>query len=132
MTEERQDITDSFYAGNDKTIRVTIRDGEGNLKDLSGSEITYVIFDRISEVVVLRKSSFNGDSEIKVTGTGLCEIYLLAPDTTYLYGTFRHQLNVVDSYGKESTVLTGKVEIHKAPGKRYRIVSTPAYLQGTA
>lgn len=132
MTLERQDITESFYAGNTKTIQVTVRDADGNLKDLTGSEITYAIFTRDTDVVVLRKSSSVGASEINIVGLGVFCVYLNPPDTALLYGTFRHQANVVDASGDEETVLSGKIEIHKSMAKRYRILNIDAYLQGQA
>ena len=139
MTAEQQDILEDFYDGNSKTIRVTITDDDGNLKPLADCEMTYVLFGRPSvplsprdKDIEVRKSSFNGNSEIKVISTGICEIYLTPPDTLDKYGTFRHHLNVVDEDGKEETVLTGKVVIHRAPAKRYRRLGASAYLQGEA
>lgn len=130
MTLERQDIVDSFYSGNSKTIRVTIRDDSGNLKDLANAEITYALFGRETETVYIYKASYNGTNEIQVVGTGVCDIFLKPSDTANLYGTYRHHVNVVDANGDEETVLSGKVEIHKAMARRQRHYSTAAYLQG--
>lgn len=138
MTYQKQDILEHFYEGNKKIIKVTVWEPDETepdgrkLKDLSGSEITYVIIDRTDyDIVYLRKSSFNGDSEIKVTGLGTCEVYINPPDTYDLHGKFRHHMNVVDAYGYEETVFTGLVEIHETTAKRYREISQPAYLVGT-
>ena len=137
MTAEQQDILKDFYDGNSKTIRVTIKDCDGELKPLEDCEITYVLFGRPSvplspkdKDIEIRKSSYNGDDEIKVISTGICEIYLKPPDTLNKYGTFRHHLNVVDEYGSEQTVFSGKVEIHRTPAKRYRELGRKAYLAG--
>lgn len=132
MTYQKQDILEDFYEGNKKVIGVTIYNQDGSLKDLSNCEITWVLMNRIDyDIVYLRKSSFNGDGEIKVTGLGTCEIYINPPDTYNIHGKFRHHVNVVDEYGYEETVLTGLVEIHETSAKRYREISQPAYLIGT-
>lgn len=131
MTKERQDITDSFYSGNKKTIHVIVYDEVGALKDLTGSELTYVMFHRANNTpVYISKSSSAGDSEIKIISTGVCDIYLNSSDTVNLVGTFRHHLNIVDGDGAEETVFSGKVEIHYTPATRHRNVSIKSYLEG--
>lgn len=135
MTYEKQDIKDHFYEGNKKIIKVTIyeptEEDDYALKDLTNAELTYVIMDRKDyNIIHLRKSSYNGDTEIKVTGLGLCEIYIDPPDTINLHGTFRHHLNVVDQYGYPATVFTGLVEIHETSAKTFRLLGKPAYLIG--
>jgi hypothetical protein len=138
MTYQKQDILEDFYEGNAKEIGVTVwepdeTEPEGRkLKNLENCEITWVLMNRTDyDIVYLRKSSFNGDGEIKVTGLGTCEIYINPPDTYNIHGKFRHHVNVVDEYGYEETVLTGLVEIHETSAKRYRQVSQPVYLIGT-
>jgi hypothetical protein len=132
MTYEKQDIVEDFYSGNDKTIRVTIYNKDGSLKDLTGAELTYVVFRRETNEVLLRKSSFKGEDEIKVTGLGLCEIYLRGADTLHIHGTFRHHLNVVDGNEKEATAFTGMIKFHQSPASRFRTLGRNAYLEGIA
>jgi hypothetical protein len=129
MTVEKQDIKSDFYSGNDKDIHVTITD-ENGLKDLTGAECTYVLMtDKFVEV--LRKSSFDGGITIETPFiNGECTVHLLASDTPNLYGTFRHQLNVIDAAGYEETVMTGTVDIIRGLAKRLRRVSVHAYIQG--
>ena len=134
MTYEKQDITDSFYAGNKKKIEVTVYESDGEtLKDLTNAEITYTMFTRNDYEVVIRKSSNNGDSEIKITGLGTFEVYLLSYDSLHLKGKYRHQANVVDQYEDEETIFTGVVEIHVAPSLRFRqSQNVSAYIEGVA
>ena len=135
MTMTKQDIRSSFYEGNTKIIRVTIRDAEGNLKPLENCEITYVITDRTNyDIIILRKQKkafdpIDGD-QIKVVGEGLCDIHINPPDTVRKFGTYRHHLNIVDENNKESTAFTGLVTIHQAPARRYRANTANAYLFG--
>jgi hypothetical protein len=134
MTYEKQDILEDFYSGNTKILRVTVYDkGEvDGLKDLSNAELTYTIVTRDKAEVVLRKSSYRGEHEIKVLSKGLCDIYLRGADTVHIHGTFRHHLNVVDQYGDEATAFTGLIRIYPAPAKRFREQDRHAYLEGTA
>ena len=130
MTKEKQDILEDFYSGNAKKIRVTIYDDSGNLKDLTDAELTYALFTRETNELILRKSSHKGEHEIRVVGPGLCEIYYIGADTVHIHGTFRHHLNVVDADGKEATAFTGLVRIHRTPAGRYREVGGQAYTEG--
>lgn len=132
MTRERQDITEDYYSGNYKEVNVTVYNPDGSLKDLTGSEITYAIFTNDGSVVLV-KSSANGTEHIEIltpASDGQCVIKLKAVDTTFINGTFRHQMNVVDTNGYEETVLTGKINIYKAFAKRPRMTSISAYLAG--
>lgn len=132
MTLERQDITESFYSGNAKTLHVTIYDDAGALKDLTGATITYMMFHRTNNTpVYISKSTNAGDGEIEIVGLGLCDVHINSNDTAALFGTFRHHLNVVDANNKEETAFTGKVEIHYTPARRYETVSIKSYLEGT-
>ena len=133
MTYEKQDILEDFYSGNSKTVRVTIKDADGNPEPLDGAELTYYLCARETLDVILVKSSNKGIAEIKIIGdgtSGVCEIYYIAADTRHIYGTFRHYLSMVNADGKESTPFTGMVKIHAVPGGRYRNLSGQAYLEG--
>lgn len=131
MTEERQDILEDFYSGNFKTIEVTVRNPDQSIKDLTNSEVTYAIFTN-GNAVVLRKSTNDGVASIDVpTGTdGKVYIYMRPWETTFLNGTFRHQVNVVDANGNEETVTTGTINIFRAFALRYRTASVNAYIDG--
>lgn len=136
MTEERQNILEDFYAGDDKTLRVTVWTDEDKTTpkpNLSNAElIGYALFDDDNEVFV-RKSSLNGASQVTVVDepNAIVEIYLLPEDTWYMNGQYRHQMNVVDENGKNEMVMTGKVNIFPAFAQHaYRIASIPAYLSG--
>lgn len=131
MTEIRQDITEHFYAGNTKTIQVTIYNLNGTRKELTGAELTYVIVTDAG-LIVVAKSSANGIGEIEVSdpANGIAIVKLIPADTTSLAGTYRHQMNVVDSGGVEETVMVGKVSISRAYSRRFRSSSIHGYLNG--
>lgn len=131
MTEERQDISEDFYAGNSKDLRVTIKDDNEIVVDLTGAELTYALFTD-EHKVIFRKSSIIGPSEIDVPtpANGVCIVHILANDTILLKDIYRHQLSMVDASGNSSTVMVGKVHIFASFANRHRMTTTPAYLQG--
>lgn len=131
MTRERQDITEDFYSGNYKEIEVTCYNPDNSPKDLTGSEITYTIFTN-QGVVLLRKSTNEGNASVEITDAlnGKCVIKMQPKDTNWIYGTFRHHVNIVDENGHEETVLTGKIDIFRAFAFRFRSTEVSAYLVG--
>ena len=132
MTVEKQDIRSDFYAGNTKDIQITIVDDTSAPFNLSGCEIAWCLFTDDWEPLV-RKSSANGSAEIEVTDEagGIVEIHLIPTDTATLQGTYRHQCNVIDSYGYVETVTTGTISIFPAMAKRNRKARVKAFLQGS-
>lgn len=131
MTEERQDINQDFYAGNSKDLRVTIKDADGIVVDLTGAELTYSLFTDEGETK-FRKSSFIGSAEISIPtpANGVCIVHILARDTILLKNIYRHELSMVDASGNSSTVMVGKVYIFAGYANRHRMATIPAYLQG--
>lgn len=131
MTRERQDITEDFYSGNYKEIEVTCYNPDNSLKDLTNSEITYAIFTN-ANVTLLRKSSAQGTASIEIIDApnGKFVIKLVPKDTSSIYGTYRHHVNVVDSAGHEETILTGRIDIFRAFALRFRTSYQSAYLSG--
>jgi hypothetical protein len=133
MTLENQNILEDFYAGNDKKIRVAVYEDEAlsSLKDLTGAEVIYSIFDD-NGVIHVTKTSADGASHIELTNptNGECLVKLLPPDTAFLNGAYRHMLNVVDANDVETTVFTGRINIFRNLARRPRKASVPAYLQG--
>lgn len=131
MTEERQDISEDFYAGNSKDLQVTIKDAEGVVVDLTGAELTYALFTDEGKVKFI-KSTNVGAAEIDVPSptNGVCIIHILTLDTILLKNIYRHQLSMVDATGNSSTVMVGKVHIFAAYANRHRMANTTAYLEG--
>ncbi len=131
MTFERQNLMEDIYAGNTVDITVTIYEDEQKtvVKDLTGAEITWSLFTDDNRIL-LTKSSVDSGITAPTPGNGQCIVHILPPDTTHIYGTFNHMLNVVDANDDESTVLTGKIRIFKSFAKRPRDGSLNAYLEG--
>ena len=131
MTTERQDIPSDFYQGDEKDIQITITDIDGNLKDLTGGELTYALIydDGKNPYTVFLKSSAD-PLEIEIVTLGICVVHLVPSDTFNISGTFRHQLHLYDAAGKGGIVMTGKVVIFKSYARRPRKNVLPVYLEG--
>lgn len=137
MTIERQDILEDFYVGVHKNIRDTIYDSDGNLFDLTGGEVNFYMFDDLTGEVYITKTSAYAD-EVLITDAvnGEAVVYLNPNDTTRkhgedLYGTYRYQIQAIDSNGNSEIVTTGKINIFRSPSTgRPRKDSVPAYLSG--
>lgn len=131
MTAIIQNILDGFYAGNAKTIAVTVSLPSGNPKDLTSATVTYGVVDEDDQFVIL-KSSLYGDTQVKITdaGNGVVEVYIAPGNTIHLNGTYTHHMNVVDANGDEETVLVGRVNIFKSFARRFNLTSQSAYLAG--
>lgn len=132
MTVEDQNIVADFYSGNHKTIQVTVRDGSGNLKDLTGAIMTFALFkdDPRNPTVILRKSTVAGGIVITSPATGEAVITFVPKDTRNIYGTYRYQINVLDDNDVEETVTTGFIKIFRGFAVRYNEDAIPAFMSG--
>lgn len=107
----RQNQNIQIVSGDTKNITVNIVDGEGLSLPLNDVTIKWVLYNKT--VKVLEKISTDGG--ILKTGVGKCVIVLSKNDTDDLSGNYQHYLNVEDSVGNSTTVLTGGVEAIKVP-----------------
>lgn len=133
MTIERQDILSDFYSGNSKRLRVTVVNSTGTPKDLTGSEITFAMFNNQGVVVLAKSSAVLGEIEIEGNpANGILVVDLLPSDTAHFSGSFRYHVNVVDANGYEETVTSGAINVLPSFAKRRRNTSISAYISGQA
>jgi hypothetical protein len=127
MTIEKQNILEDWYSGNTKEIEITVLEPDDSPKDLTDSEVTFAMFTKGSEVVLVKSSA---TAEILLTDplNGVMVVYINPPDTAHIDGTFYYQVNVVDASGIEETVTTGRINIFRSHAKRPRKNSIPAHL----
>jgi len=135
MTVEKQDIRKDFYQGDYKAILISVFTDEllTQVKDLTNVEsIDWALSDRKDGTIYLQKSTFDGDTFIKVTdaANGKVEVYLRPVDTASIYGTFRHQMQITDVNGKPECVFTGTVNIFRSYARRFVRGPASAYLLG--
>lgn len=131
MTEINQDIMEAFYAGSSVDISVPVVDKDDQAFPLTNCEVTYVIFTRNTEEVVLVKSSLDSsDVEILSSPSNVFVIHILPSDTMFINGLFRHMASVVDANGYERPVFTGKIQIYKVHSHRPRQETRQGYTLG--
>ena len=129
MTKEKQDIKEDFYSGDTKDIVFEIVDKAGALYPLSNASADYALF--TDEGVVLIRKSSDQATEIEFdVPNSLVTVHLLPPDTLHIYGTFRHQLLVIDQNAYAEITSTGKVNIKRSFARRFESDSQAAFLQG--
>lgn len=129
MTKEAQDILEDFYSGNTKYVTVSVVDAAQAPKNLSGAEIAYTIYTD-KHVVVVRKSSLDGEITVGGAGNSEATVTIAPTDTLSLSGLYRHEMTITDSNNVTETVMRGKVQIYRSYATRFRDTNKHAYLLG--
>lgn len=96
-----------MYAGDTKSIRVTITDSGGDAVNLSGSTLRYVICRTADGTPIIDKST---DDDITVS-SNVATIPLPAAETEALVGGYYHELELTDTLGTVSTLFVGSVYV---------------------
>lgn len=131
MTAENQNIMSDFYSGNHKLVTVTVRDGDGQLKDIStAQEIMYAIYNDDDGLICYKTSAEIGEITVGGTGNADATVELLPKDSFTLTGLYRHEMTIVDASGIQETVMRGKVQIYRSYAQRRKADSLHAYLAG--
>jgi hypothetical protein len=103
----------SMFAGDTKTIRVTVTDVTGAPKDITGASITWAM--QIIYGVDIKKSTTDGTIEIVNAVGGLYDISVIPSDTEgFAQGFYQHQSEVLDNDGISEVVLSGTVTINNS------------------
>lgn len=103
MTAENQ--TAEMYSGDSKLIEVTVTESDDTEHDMSGSDLTFKIGNKVT-----KRST---DNEISVTGSGnnVAEVELEPSDTDKLDGTFQMELEEETEAGDVATLMRGHITI---------------------
>jgi hypothetical protein len=109
--QERLDL----HAGDDKELIVTITDNAGATLDLTGYKLRWVLADSDTGPVRVRKVS-EAVEQIEIlnqtTNRGKCKVFIVPADTAKLAPRqMYHELDVIDTANKKSTVLFGTVTL---------------------
>jgi len=102
----------TFTAGDTVWLEVEVRDRDGTLMDLStATPINFAIqvFGRIDEDPVVTKEK----ADMTILSLGNIRIVLDPVDTADLHGKFKVELEVTDSVGAVSTVLSQELIIER-------------------
>ena len=106
----------------------TIYNKDGSLAALTNAEGSYALFTPDGEIQFM-KSSTSGAITFDVPNS-TATVHLTPNDTIRIYGTFRHQLHILDLNDYSEIVATGKVNIKRSFVRMFRLDSLVAFLQG--
>lgn len=105
---------DDFISGDSAIINVTIGDGSGSSKDLSGSSVTFRLSVNRGGTILIEKTEAD-DINIVDAANGELEIVFEPSDTADLGTpngrTYIYEIEVTDSSGTVSTVTIGGMKI---------------------
>lgn len=112
---------DSFYAGNKRTLRFTIKDQDAvgsPAKDITGMSVRWALckINSAGNVVKTPLLEFNTDNPAKVVVTdapnGKVEVYLSHDDTASLLGDYYHEAEIYITGSFSLVVATGTLTIN--------------------
>jgi hypothetical protein len=104
MAYVNQDV--EIYAGDTKTIDLTIYDEDGELLDLSGYAVFYYAYGSPGNPVITKTS----DEGIDILTNGKCTISIEPSDTKNLYGKYAHEVDILKG-SEVYTVMTGELTV---------------------
>ena len=111
MTSINQDFT--MYAGDSKTLTVTVTDGAGAAKNITSATITWKMLEEQGGTVKLTKTVGSGIA-LTTPSSGIFTVTIAAADTSaFLAGQYYHEAEVTDSGSLVSTVLTGTITLKR-------------------
>ncbi|MDP2621465.1 MAG: hypothetical protein Q8P46_15060 [Hyphomicrobiales bacterium] len=111
MAQQQQNFV--MFAGDTKTLRVTVRDNEDNAVDLTSASIKWECGRSYGKASTISKAT--GGSGITITDAtgGEFEVLLDADDTEDQAGVFYHEAEVTFSDDTISTVLSGTMTVQR-------------------
>lgn len=103
------DIT--MFAGDTKTLQVTVKDENGDAVDLTGASIRWQASRSVNKRPADLEKSVGDGITITDATAGRFDVTLDSADTEDLRGDFYHEAEVIDASGNVSTVFTGTLTI---------------------
>jgi len=104
-----------MWAGDDKTLQVTVQDSSGDPVDITGATaIRWQLSKSATKrPALIEKALLDGVTVISAPG-GRFDVTLEPEDTEDLKGDYYHEAELIDSGGRVATVLTGTATINPA------------------
>ena len=99
------------YQKNNFKIPINIVDEDGNVFDISGATIYFVISNNQESVIV---KSNNDDISVTDAVNGALEVDLSATDNDIAVGSYRYELLVIDVLNNRYTALKGEYNVLKS------------------
>lgn len=100
----------AMFAGDDKTISVTVTDPNGDPVNLTSATIKWQAARSLGKASVISKTTSSGIT-ITDAANGEFEVTLSDTDTDDLSGTYQHEAEVTFADGTKSTVLSGTMKV---------------------
>lgn len=97
----------TMHSGDDFTLEVTVRDGNGAVINVSAlNSAIWKLSKKVTSPVILSKTLGAGITVIDGPN-GRLNVTLLQADTASLSGDFYHEMQIVESSNKKTTVMIG-------------------------
>ena len=112
----KQDV--EIYRGDNRTFKVTVKDGDGNAVNITGASIIFSVKEKIGDTGYnfqkKNTAAGGGDSQIKITDAvnGIYEVYIVPTDTQTLdIGNYEYDSELTTATSKVYTVVRGELNI---------------------
>jgi hypothetical protein len=104
---------DGYYSGDTLKLIITTKDEDGNVIDLRNTDIEWALAESIDpSTIVLTKTVGNGIDFIDAQN-GQFKVTIDPSDTADLSGRYQHEIEITDTQGDVTTVLTGRFQIRE-------------------
>jgi hypothetical protein len=103
-----------LYRGDNRTFKVTCKDGEGAVVNITGATIKFSVKEKIGDTTCKIEKSSAVATEINITDAvnGEYEIYLLPADTQNLdIGSYEYDSELTTTTGKVYTTVRGEFNV---------------------
>lgn len=100
----------SMYAGDTKTLTVTVKDADGDAVAITSATIAWQALESIGEDIAISKSTASGIAITSASG-GIFTVSIVAGDTSFMSGDYYHEAQITFSDSSVMTVLTGTMTV---------------------
>ena len=111
MTTTAQNFT--MWSGDDKTITVTVVDGDGTAQDITAATISYKLQPAVDDATGAITKTVGSGVTITNAAGGIFTVDIAAANTASFAGIYYHECQVTSSGGVVSTVFVGNVTINQ-------------------
>ncbi len=120
MTRINQDIPNSgderYVAGDSCVIEVTVRDGDGNVMNLTDVDVAFAVADYPGATTRIEKTSVDNDVSVVDAVNGTVEVTIHPSDTEHLGAPrgepYHYEISIRDTSDNEAVVTTGEWTIY--------------------
>lgn len=105
----------SIYAGDSRSLTITVKDPSGNIVNLTGATIKWVLVDAGGNSINAKDSIAGGSGGITINNAtaGQCTIQLASADTmNLLTGSYTHEARMIDSANNSSIIFKGTITVN--------------------